>query len=138
MLRDADQFGRSAKGKHGRQSKCRKCQSQTAMDWNRSHPERFSTNQRKSVLKQKYGITPARWEEMLDEQGGGCAICGDAPTGRNRLAVDHSHASGDVRGLLCFSCNTLLGHLRDDPTLLRRAIGYLTRARKDEAGVSMK
>ena len=131
-LKMAEEFGKLKGAKDGKQPRCRKCQSQVATDWNREHPERFSVKQRRSMLKQRYGLTVEQWNEMFEAQGGGCAICGDAPTGRNRLAVDHSHATGDVRGLLCFRCNTLLGKFRDDPSLLRRAIAYLNSARKDE------
>ena len=63
---------------------------------------------------------------MLDEQGGGCAICQKTPeeNGR-RLAVDHNHTTGDVRGLLCTQCNVGLGNLGDSVERLRSAIRYL-------------
>jgi hypothetical protein len=61
-------------------------------------------------------------------QGGRCAICGKVPRSR-RLAVDHDHKTGEVRGLLCasgdFGCNKGLGYFNDDPELLRRAYEYL-------------
>ena len=51
-----------------------------------------------------YGITLAQYASMLKRQGGRCAICGRPPKRRN-LDVDHDHATGRVRGLLCFNCN---------------------------------
>lgn len=61
---------------------------------------------------------------MLTSQGGTCAIChGTATVGR--LAVDHCHLTGKVRGLLCTNCNTALGKLKDSKELLLNAINYL-------------
>lgn len=58
---------------------------------------------------------------MLAEQGGLCAICREAPAEH----VDHDHATGRVRGLLCFNCNGALGQFRDRRDLMVRAIAYL-------------
>ena len=59
------------------------------------------------VLRQ-YGITGEEYNAMLAAQHGGCALCGAPPT-RNRLAVDHDHETGRVRGILCMPCNRTLG-----------------------------
>lgn len=77
-------------------------------------------------LKRIYGITIKEYYKMLEDQGGGCAVCGKTP-GENgrRLAVDHDHETGEVRGLLCSSCNTGLGNFKDDPQLLESAMYYL-------------
>jgi hypothetical protein len=45
------------------------------------------------------------------------------------MHLDHDHAGGHLRGLLCLSCNQALGHFRDDPALLRRAAEYVERTR---------
>jgi hypothetical protein len=75
----------------------------------------------------RYGITVALYDELLARQGGGCAICGapESGTARPSLSVDHDHATGEVRGLLCFSCNAGIGMLGDNPEHLRTAIRYL-------------
>jgi len=82
-------------------------------------------------LKKKYGIDGDKYLEILAEQGGRCAVCqsekpssGEHP---KRFAVDHCHRSGKVRGLLCISCNTMLGLAKDDRFTLTRAIDYLTK-----------
>jgi hypothetical protein len=83
-------------------------------------------------LKNTYGMTVEQYESMLDEQDGRCAICrSDRPGGPRTpiFTVDHDHDTGRVRGLLCSSCNRALGLLRDDPEVLRLAIGYLERCR---------
>lgn len=79
---------------------------------------------RNNELVRRYGITLADYVAMLRAQGGGCAICGQKPTRRN-LAVDHDHATGKVRGLLCAPCNTGLGTLESD--FPAKAADYLAR-----------
>lgn len=85
-------------------------------------------------LKRNYGITQADYDEILEAQGGTCAICNDPPVprahGRKRTVTavfhtDHSHASKKVRALLCVRCNTVLGHLRDRPEVLTLMRAYL-------------
>lgn len=90
--------------------------------------------QRAQHLLRKYGITPDDYDRMLAEQGGGCAICGAAPTEqkakyRTFLHVDHCHDTGAVRGLLCGEHNLLIGRFNDDPALLRKAADYIERKR---------
>ena len=64
------------------------------------------------------------YDRLFDAQEGTCAICGAAPDKR-RLAIDHNHQTGATRGLLCYSCNIMLGYATDDPERLRRAADYL-------------
>lgn len=85
---------------------------------------------RRSRLKQKYGLTLEEFDELLAQQGGGCAICGSPdPNAQHGVwHVDHCHKTGRVRGLLCGPCNTGIGQMRDDPARLRAAADYLERA----------
>ncbi|MGK5113258.1 endonuclease VII domain-containing protein [Geodermatophilus sp. CPCC 205506] len=66
---------------------------------------------------------------MLQDQGGVCAICQVAPA----VHVDHDHATGAVRALLCFTCNGGLGQFRDDPYLLRVAAFYVEGSQQRQA-----
>lgn len=75
-------------------------------------------------LKRGYGLTYDQYLEMLKSQSGVCAICGKAEQKR-RLAVDHCHHTGAIRGLLCGLCNTAIGKLNDDVNLLKKAVEYL-------------
>lgn len=76
----------------------------------RQNKNRFITDRNKA-LKRKYGITVNVYDQMFKHQNGVCKICkGLDPSGR-RLAVDHCHSTGAVRGLLCPSCNTALGRI---------------------------
>ena len=77
-----------------------------------------------AAYKSRTGIPLAEYDALLAAQGGGCAICGNAPKTR-RLHVDHDHKTGAVRGVLCFNCNQALGNSRDDVIVLQRLITYL-------------
>lgn len=71
----------------------------------------------------KYGLT---LEEFRDLRARPCAICGKTDfSGRNDRCIDHDHATGRVRDLLCRNCNSAIGLLGDDPDLIRRAAEYL-------------
>ena len=74
-------------------------------------------------IESTYGLTADEYERLLTHQGGACAICGGAR--RYRLNVDHDHATGVVRGLLCRRCNKLLRDVRDSRAVLNRAGSYL-------------
>jgi hypothetical protein len=77
-------------------------------------------------LQFKFGITAAQYDEMLLNQGGRCAIClHTEPMGRGVFHVDHCHRTGKVRGLLCTTCNTGLGHFGDSVLNLKLAQRYL-------------
>lgn len=79
-----------------------------------------------------YGISLEEHDRMHAKQGGACAICGatelpiDPRTKKQyELAIDHCHATGKVRSLLCHFCNVGLGAFRDSPELMQLAITYL-------------
>ena len=74
----------------------------------------------------RYGITHDEYEKMLAAQNGVCAICQGEETKRwTHFSVDHNHETGEVRGLLCHTCNTGLGQFQDSPELLAEAANYL-------------
>lgn len=69
------------------------------------------------------------YQRLLEQQGGGCGICGRRPDGTRKLDVDHHHgASLAVRGVLCRGCNLRLTRNHADPAWLRAAADYLERA----------
>ena len=82
---------------------------------------------RAQKLKHKFGIDEAQYKAMLEKQGDTCAICTNTASNKegDRLAVDHDHKTGNVRGLLCAACNRGVGYFQDDPELLAEAIKYL-------------
>jgi len=79
---------------------------------------------RNTQLKRYFGITLKKYDELLNKQNNGCAIC-DGPPGKRSFSVDHDHITGKVRGLLCRGCNVGIGNLKDDPKLLEKAITYI-------------
>lgn len=83
--------------------------------------------QREWNLRTTYGIGQADYERMLLEQDGHCATCAvtEDESHRGRLHVDHDHATGEVRGLLCANCNRAIGLAADSPSRLRRMADYL-------------
>ena len=72
-------------------------------------------------------MTDERYDAMLANQGGVCAICGRVDS-KKRLSVDHDHKTGFVRGLLCWRCNRFIVTRHRDGWLLRRAADYLDKA----------
>lgn len=95
--------------------------------WKQAHPHEFLSMQRKSHLKQRYGLTEADYWAIWDSQEGGCAICKKPFAGITDGHVDHDHTTGEVRGLLCPSCNKMLGLARDQPEVLISGAEYLQR-----------
>jgi len=90
----------------------------------REHYHRRREIERDLALRRIYGIVPGTYAEMFREQGGVCRVCGKAQD-RMRLCIDHDHETGAVRSLLCRNCNNALGHVHDDPALLRALAEYL-------------
>jgi hypothetical protein len=84
---------------------------------------------RKRYFREVYRISLEDYDVMLAQQNGACAICGRTP--KERLAVDHCHATGNVRGLLCAKCNSGLAFYQDNPDRLLAAIAYLESSRGD-------
>jgi hypothetical protein len=86
-----------------------------------THPR--TTIYKTKTLNNKKTRKEDRYKILLEKQRGVCAICERAP--ENYLDEDHNHRTGQIRGLLCRSCNTALGKLGDSPARLRRAAYYL-------------
>jgi hypothetical protein len=79
-----------------------------------------------------YGITLEERDRLEAERGGRCDICGKKPMGRypgqSKLHIDHDHATGKFRGMLCTWCNMAIGHLGDNLAGVLKAVEYLSRA----------
>ena len=88
---------------------------------------------RNAYYMRQYSLPVRQYEALLIEQGGCCAICREEgflmkKHHRAKLLVDHCHATGAVRGLLCHNCNRALGLLQDSPSLLLAAAAYVSRS----------
>lgn len=133
------------KMKSGRSPYCRPCAALRQREWREANPERRREHDQRSYqkrapdrwrrrLERDYHITMAAFEQMIADQGGGCAVCGGLPNGPGkRFHIDHNHGccpgvgscGSCIRGLLCGKCNTLLGLANEDPERLLAAARYL-------------
>ncbi len=140
--KSADEFFKSGKQKSGKpkfRGDCKTCASKDTGLWrikNRSHYNNYAAKWRAenpekhfaNELRRRYGLSAARYHEMLGEQGHKCRICSVAhdPTKKRKcLYVDHDHKTGRIRGLLCGSCNIALGNFRESIETMESAIAYL-------------
>ena len=83
-------------------------QRENCRNWSSRFPKKKSHYDWAFHIKQKYGLTAVQYHEMLKQQGGGCKLCGRRAI-KNRLPVDHDHATGRIRGILCTPCNRAVG-----------------------------
>ena len=119
---ESEYYFNKSKGKVERE--CKACARARILAWQKDNPERYAQNLRRTNLKKKYGLTPETWDELLEQQGNRCAICGEAKP-RGGWHTDHCHETGIVRGILCSPCNRGIGYLKDSASVLRNAIDYL-------------
>lgn len=150
-VKPLDDFYRAKGMKDGRRSDCKPCNLaekaeryrqnpepyiERTKTWQRENREKYNAKQRKwkadhrdrerdGYLRRKYGISQADYDAMLEAQGGGCGICGDAPPDDVAFHVDHDHRTGEVRGLLCVNCNNGLGQFRESKGRLAGAAEYV-------------
>lgn len=99
----------------------------------RAFRKKQKANNHERMVAKTYGLEAGEYEQMYKEQGGVCAICQRATGKTKRLAVDHDHDTGLVRGLLCGPCNKLVGYFRNSPEAFDRAASYLRRAQEKNA-----
>lgn len=117
-------FKRPTGRKPGYQTRCKLCCAQDTKDWYIKNEHR----KRDLYLKRTYGISELEYEAMLLSQNNSCKICNkefSTTWGADAPVVDHCHAAGHVRGILCNECNRGLGYFRDNPDALYRASVYI-------------
>lgn len=128
-----DKFAKASNARLGRHSHCKSCR---GINRRRVYAADPAGHRERSIwngVKFKYGLTRDQFDKMNADQGGVCAICGLPPTVQHkpgqtappRLAIDHDHLTGKVRGLLCVTCNLAIGYLRDNPSVVDNAAAYL-------------
>ena len=146
-LKSTDEFPKSKQTKDGLYSWCKICSRQRKYEsklrdkernpeeyrakwkkyqttYKQRNPEKHQAAERRRGLR-KFGITPEDYDRMFESRSGLCEICG--MTSDKRLAVDHDHVTGEVRGLLCGSCNMALGQLEERIT---QTLEYIQRYKK--------
>lgn len=129
-----DEFWKHSRGRDGRQAECISCMQERRRVWKKKNPnysrEWYQRNRETEAAKQqarKYGLDPQAVNDMFLSQGGQCAACFDALGDGHWRHIDHCHATGRVRGILCRHCNTALGFFNEDPAKLHALANYVER-----------
>lgn len=144
LNKSLDNFYKNKNSKDGLQNQCKVCSNAASVawykanveierakkkSWRQRNPDKAKFQYRRDNLK-NYGLTINEWNLLFEKQKGLCAICNLPETvllkGKvKRLAIDHCHKTGKVRGLLCAKCNKSIGLLNEDLRLLESAAQYL-------------
>jgi hypothetical protein len=102
-------------------------------DYYYNNKEKVKLTIERARLKRQYGITVDDYNEMVSAQQNVCDICGKQETERsNKLSIDHNHATGLVRKLLCHKCNRGIGSFDENVETLQNAIDYLNKHNEKE------
>jgi hypothetical protein len=121
-------FYRDSTTKDGFQYACKNCRKKAYGHRDTERYRDLTPDERKDmVLKRDFGIGLNDYHQLLEDQGGGCAICGTKEIkGKGSYHhIDHCHETGVIRGVLCHHCNTGLGAFSDNVHLFSKAIDYL-------------
>jgi len=134
-VKELSSFFKDKALKDGHSNTCKECKTTATMVWREKNRDKYNADVRewrkfnkdevKDVdLKRTYGIGLKEYRLMEAAQNSTCAICKCPAKGKRPLAVDHNHATGKVRGLLCYGCNRAL-HVLENLPLLEKAKAYL-------------
>ena len=122
-------FGQRKRNPDGLRSQCKECEYTANKEIRQRKLEEdylgTRLKERRNNLKRMFGMSIEDYDTKLDAQCGVCNICGLKCVSGKRLAVDHDHATGKTRDLLCSICNGGLGKFQDNPELLIKAADYL-------------
>lgn len=145
--KELDEFSKDKYTEDGLTYRCKECRNKHYNNYYKENPEKqkikndlqkenrkkyYSSNEgvlssRRSHLKRVFGISLEEYQDKLEKQNGKCAICNSSNTHDKHgvLAIDHCHKTGNIRELLCFKCNTVLGSVDDNIEILKNMINYL-------------
>jgi hypothetical protein len=138
--KDLSEFGPCRGTKDGLKTQCRGCLSEKSRQWRQEnkdrarsswkrwaerHPEKEKIRVRR-YLARKRGIPAHLFESIEAAREGKCQLCGCLSEEGKVHCLDHDHATGEFRGVICRRCNTVLGLVKDDASILTRAVDYLS------------
>ena len=124
------QYSKAASTRDKKRGECKQCAACVGRKWRENNRE----HERSLYHKRHYNIEYGQFQQMLETQGGVCAICHKPEMKRSMLSVDHDHRCCPyrnkscgmcIRGLICTYCNAGLAAFRDEPRLLEAAMKYL-------------
>lgn len=115
------EFNKQKAGRYGVGSYCKPCNRERCKLNRDRYESQTPRNRRDGWLKRTYDITIEEYTEILRTQDGHCAAC----ISDEKLVVDHDHKTGEVRGILCHTCNIALGMLGEDTERMQGLIQYL-------------
>lgn len=140
VTKPMDEFYNDSRSPNRKQPRCKECQKELSRSWwkrngkesyqnhkkqqrawRKANQSRYAARERAYHLRRKYNMTEADFQALVLKQEQKCACCGTV----SELVIDHCHARGVVRELLCQPCNKGLGCFFDDPAKLRLAAEYL-------------
>lgn len=127
ISKSVDLFSNYKHSSDGKKAACKSCQKAYNDKWDRENKEKKKDSARWWSIKNKYNISKEEYLSLLESQNHKCKICNleSSDNLHNYLYVDHCHQTNEIRGLLCKSCNSLLGMAKDDVEILENAIKYL-------------
>lgn len=140
--KDLDEYWNHPTGKFGKRPRCKECVGRENEDhlkirlekepsYTRDRQKRWEEkgdNKRRRNLISRYGIMVEQYDELLESQNHQCAICKGVMDEGKRLAVDHCHTTGKIRGILHVRCNTAIALFKDSPEICRNAAEYLEKS----------
>jgi hypothetical protein len=115
------EFYKCSHNKDGLYYQCKSCKKQYDKLRHTKNPKYRKDNN----LLNRYGITLEDKERMIASQNGKCAICETELDNGKHTCVDHCHTTGKIRKILCKCCNIMIGHSKENPEILKKAIKYL-------------
>jgi len=108
--------------KDGKNYRCKLCDKEARERYAKNNPEAYKNTIRFKSIKHVYGLDKQQYLDLVESQENKCKICG---LEKDRMVIDHCHATGHVRAILCNSCNRGLGYFGDNPCIMRKAAEYV-------------
>ena len=115
----------------GKMNLCRPCSDVMFKESYRVNGKKWNHKKWKEHIHSKFGITYVEFDEMMEAQDHKCKLCGCKKEDKRnmthvQLSIDHNHETGEIRGLLCHTCNMAIGMLKDDPVLIKKVLEYIS------------
>jgi len=120
------EFNIDRRRKDGKYGKCKPCHILVSREWQNNNPEKVKN----ARWLREFGVSFSFIENLKNKQKNCCAICKMELNTKIKAHIDHNHATGKVRGILCQKCNQGLGLFNDSIDVLKSALKYLQKYNK--------